>query len=360
MKIVAAILGVFTFCCINVWLLETITRKAPGAGVIITFAQFLVIALEGFLHHLSIYPSVVPIKHYFIIVIVFFSVNVANNAAFDFNISMPLHMIFKSGSLIANMVLSIWILKRSYNWNKYLSVAMITFGVFICTYMSASSMQKKVSTPGSQTGEQIPESKAIVNFLIGIGLLTFSLLASARLGIFQETLYAKFGKHPREALYFTHLLALPAFLIFYRDIMEHVAIFNASGLIYLPDFLSYLPSPLVPAMAIPELWFYLVLNALTQYGCIRSVYFLTSECTSLTVTLVVTLRKFLSLIFSVYYFKNEFNNAQWFGAALVFAGTLLFVDLHTYINHWTSFLLPPKGPKYKLLNNPYGKIANGQ
>lgn len=35
--------------------------------------------------------------------------------------------------------------------------------------------------------------------------------------------------------------------------------------------------------------------------CIRGVFILTTECASLTVTLVVTLRKFVSLIFSILY-----------------------------------------------------------
>jgi hypothetical protein len=33
-------------------------------------------------------------------------------------------------------------------------------------------------------------------------MLTFALIASAYLGITQERLYAKHGKHPREALFF--------------------------------------------------------------------------------------------------------------------------------------------------------------
>ena len=51
------------------------------------------------------------------------------------------------------------------------------------------------------------------------------------------------------------------------------------------------------------------------------------EYQSLTVTLVITLRKFVSLIVSIIYFKNPFTIYHWIGTALVFAGTLLFVDI---------------------------------
>ena len=68
-----------------------------------------------------------------------------------------------------------------------------------------------------------------------------------------------------------------------------------------------------------------------RYLCIRSVFILTSECTSLTVTLVLTLRKFLSLIISIVYFDNAFTLSHWLGTALIFTGTLLFADVFSSI-----------------------------
>jgi len=40
-------------------------------------------------------------------------------------------------------------------------------------------------------------------FFTGILLLTVALFVSARMGIYQEVLYGRYGKHPREALYYT-------------------------------------------------------------------------------------------------------------------------------------------------------------
>lgn len=67
-----------------------------------------------------------------------------------------------------------------------------------------------------------------------------------------------------------------------------------------------------------------------RYVCIRGVFILTTECASLTVTLVVTLRKFLSLIISVLYFQNPFTAWHWLGTGVVFLGTLLYTEV------WTS------------------------
>lgn len=117
-------------------------------------------------------------------------------------------------------------------------------------------------------------------------------------------------------VYFQHLLPLPGFLLIYNNIRDHIAIANASEPVTLP-FFEY---------SIPILWVYLALNSLTQYMCISSVFVLTTECTSLTVTLVVTLRKFISLLFSIVYFNNPFTAYHWVGTFLVFLGTMIFTE----------------------------------
>lgn len=78
----------------------------------------------------------------------------------------------------------------------------------------------------------------------------------------------------------------------------------------------------------PLLLVFLILNVVTQFVCISNVYILTTECASLTVTLVITLRKFFSLLFSIIYFQNPFTIAHWLGTIMVFVGTLMFSEVH--------------------------------
>lgn len=59
---------------------------------------------------------------------------------------------------------------------------------------------------------------------MGILLLTMALFVSAGMGIYQEQLYKRYGKHPFEALYYTHLLPLPAFMLFGGNILDHMKI----------------------------------------------------------------------------------------------------------------------------------------
>lgn len=81
------------------------------------------------------------------------------------------------------------------------------------------------------------------------------------------------------------------------------------------------------------------LSRFLRYVCIRGVFILTTECASLTVTLVVTLRKFLSLIISILYFHNPFTTWHWVGTAVVFLGTLLYTEV------WSSIRVAMKGEK---------------
>lgn len=84
---------------------------------------------------------------------------------------------------------------------------------------------------------------------------------------------------------------------------------------------------------------------LSRYMCISSVFILTTECTSLTVTLVVTLRKFLSLIFSIMYFRNPFTIYHWFGTTFVFGGTLVFTGVVDKIRQALSPAVEPMKKK---------------
>ncbi|XP_056429151.1 nucleotide sugar transporter SLC35B4 isoform X1 [Hyla sarda] len=313
---------VFSGCCSNVVFLELLARKYPGCGNIVTFAQFLFIAIEGFIFQANFGRKgpTIPLRYYVVMVTMFFTVSVVNNYALNFNISMPLHMIFRSGSLIANMILGIIILKKRYSASKYSSIVLVSMGIFICTLMSA----KQVATHATTSDED--GFASFLWWLLGIAALTFALLLSARMGIFQETLYKEYGKHSKEALFYNHALPLPGFLLLAPDIYNHSVMFSQSEPFQLP----------LLGIQMPIMWFYLIMNVITQYVCIRGVFVLTTECPSLTVTLVVTLRKFISLIISILYFKNPFTIWHWFGTFLVFMGTLLYTEV------WNTIQTAPR------------------
>lgn len=331
---VLGVAGVFIGCCSNVYFLEMLVKVDPGSGNLITFLQFIFISIYGFIFTSKCGTATrhIPFKDYVTLVVFFFLTSVANNYAFDFNIPMPLHMIFRAGSLMANMVMGIIILKKQYTPLKYLSVIMITAGIVICTIQSGTEVKGHGSEHRTAEEDEALRAMDIFWWAVGIAILTFALFLSARMGIFQETLYQKHGKYPWEALYYTHALPLPLFALLGTNLWQH---WNLTG-----ESL-----PMEEFFGIPSARVYLLGNVMTQWMCIGSVYVLTTECASLTVTLTVTLRKFVSLIFSILYFRNPFTVAHWVGTLLVFFGTMIFTEL---LQNFAAAVLPkPKKEKVK-------------
>lgn len=105
------------------------------------------------------------------------------------------------GSLIANMIMGIWILNKKYPFSKYLSVLMITLGIVICTIVSGT----EIKSLKQKNVEEVPTTpfEDFFWWSLGISLLTIALFVSARMGIYQEVLYSRYGKNAREALYYT-------------------------------------------------------------------------------------------------------------------------------------------------------------
>ncbi|KAI8148338.1 UAA transporter [Fennellomyces sp. T-0311] len=301
---------------------------------LVTFGQFLFVALEGLRNQLEwgtygprLKPTKVPFSRWMLLVALFFVVSVLNNAALAYRISMPLHIIFRSGGLFANMVMGALILGKRYPKGQIIGVGLVTIGVVWATLDNAT-MPTQQDQAG--TGE----------FLIGIAILVVGMVLSAGMGLIQEVTYKKYGKQWREGLFYTHFLALPFFLLFYKDLTESAAIYSASPAAPLPVVFQQVPvlghvlSTLLPEqirsvldrIIVPKLWAFLVLNVLTQYVCIAGVNRMTAAASSLTLNLVLNLRKFTSLLISIIYFENEFGIGAQMGTGLVILGTIVYTQ----------------------------------
>lgn len=332
MKSAVAIFVVFVACCINVVFLEMLIKEQPGIGNLVTFAQHLLITLQGLIfttRFFSVSPNV-PVKAWTILVILYFVVSILNNYALKYNVPMPLILIFRSGALIANMIVAVIFQRRTFSQTKYLSVLIVTVGIILCTVMSVKSKPKNLDDESESSSwtffglidnakmSREEHDEYIFWLLVGIGLLTFALFVGAAMGVYQEEIYKKHGKYPKEALFYIHALPLPAFLFMGSSIVT--------------QFRACLDSPVL--LSIPQLGFSLptmlaclVGNVLTQYWCSAAVFVLSSECSSLSVVMVLTLRKVMSLLFSVYYFGNDFTSQHWLGAGLVLLGTVMYSDV---------------------------------
>uniref|UniRef100_A0AAF5PS31 UAA transporter family protein n=2 Tax=Wuchereria bancrofti TaxID=6293 RepID=A0AAF5PS31_WUCBA len=307
--------GTLVGCIGCMYFVESIAKEQPSSMNLMTFSTFLFISLEGLIFTSKFFavPNKIPIRGYLPTVITFFFVNIINNQALNFHVPVPLHIIFRSGSLLASLIFTKILQGKQYSLRKYLAVLSITVGIIICTTATAH-LEKTDEKKAVDSVE-----KHYQEWLIGLTMLTIALLASAYLGICQETMYKTYGKHTEEAVFVIHSTSLPLFAFMGGDIYKSAVEFSRS---YPMDIFGF---------RVPHMWAYLAATCVLQWMCISFIYRLNATFESLTVTMVVTIRKFLSLLISIVWFRNPFTLAHWVGAALVFTGTLAFADIWT--NH---------------------------
>ena len=217
----------------------------------------------------------------------------------------------------------------SFSPSQVIGVLVVTLGIVLNSFATAKSMSNSSATVDSSYSDDFLE------FSLGITILVIALIISCLLGQYQQHIYSKYGKHWEEGLFYMHFLGLPAFLFFYKDIVANVALYNASKPISLSlAFERWFPrtdlgdlllkSYFLQNLEIPEQWLYIALNTVTQFICISGVSKLTSITTSVSVNLVLALRKFVSLVLSIIIFRNAFTWENWLGTILVFSGSILY------------------------------------
>ena len=68
----------------------------------------------------------------------FFAVNLLNNYAFGFNISVPVHIILRSGGSVTTLLVG-WLWGKKFNRVQVFSVAVLTVGVIIAAMSDAQA-----------------------------------------------------------------------------------------------------------------------------------------------------------------------------------------------------------------------------
>ena len=171
----------------------------------------------------------------------------------------------------------------------------------------------------------------------GIAILSLALLLSGFLGIIQDWVYTQYirpteaqaASNPhvlpswQENMFFLHSLALPLFYFSKDGIVSELSRMGASPSISLSSIpfgtQAYIPSCV---STVPSIFLHLFANTITQLICVIGVNRLTGRVSSLSVTLILTVRKAVSLLLSVAVYGGQTNAKMWIGAALVFLGTV--------------------------------------
>jgi len=281
-------------CCCNVILLENLILNSESSiGTLVTFSQFLFVSLVSYpsnmkgtsLKSLYLAPRVPPSK-WFLMVIMYFSTSLMNNLVWKFNISIPMHIVFRSGSTAITMLVGYMFGKR-YSTRQIVSSITISLGILL------------VSLPDDLSFDHDMD----YHYLIGIMILFAASVISAFMGIYNEFVFKQYGTSWEESLFYTHFLGLPFFLTVAPLLRkEWLILWN------LPAFLKQLVN--------------LGLNVATQFVCARGVNMLAEKTSALTVTIVLLVRKLISLMISFVWFGNEISFRSAVGIGIVGIGVV--------------------------------------
>ncbi|KAJ6786881.1 hypothetical protein PWT90_00022 [Aphanocladium album] len=299
---------VFGGCCSNVYALESIINFEPGSGTLVTFVQFTFVAATGYVSQFDykrppffLTPTNVPLTRWAINIVLFFAINVLNNHAFSYDISVPVHIILRSGGSITTMLAG-YIYGKRYTRMQIISVTLLSIGVVQAAWSDAAN--KTTSNESSKPA-----------FSTGLVILFVAQVLSAIMGLYTEATYRMYGPQWRENLFYSHLLSLPLFLPFAPSMIRTFrSLSDSQPMVLSRRFGIQIPGQLGNVAA----------NILTQYACIRGVNLLAAASSALTVTIVLNIRKLVSLLLSIWLFGNSLAMGTVIGALLVFGGGALY------------------------------------
>jgi solute carrier family 35 (UDP-xylose/UDP-N-acetylglucosamine transporter), member B4 len=297
----------------------------------LTFVQFIFVAATGYVSQFDrtrppffIRPNKVPIKRWLINIVLFFSINVMNNHAFSYDISVPVHIILRSGGGITTIIAG-YLWGKKYSRIQVTAVILLTIGVVTAAWSDA---QTKGATAEAHHGDEKP------SFATGLAILFVAQVLSAIMGLYVEETYKVYGPQWKENLFYSHLLSLPLFIPFLPSLTrQFMRLVDSPPLtISLARFTDVETVQAgvqkgLEQIQLPSQVVYLILNILTQYACIRGVNLLAASSSALTVTIVLSIRKLVSLLFSIWLFGNKLAPGTLLGAIVVFsAGALYAAD----------------------------------
>jgi UDP-xylose/UDP-N-acetylglucosamine transporter B4 len=124
-------------------------------GGLLTFVQFIFVAATGYISQFDrsrppffLKQNTVPLSRWVVNIVLFFSINLLNNHAFSYDISVPVHIILRSGGSITT-ILAGYIYGKRYSRVQVAAVMLLTIGVITAAWSDALS---KV-LPSSQKGQ---------------------------------------------------------------------------------------------------------------------------------------------------------------------------------------------------------------
>lgn len=289
----------FGGCCSNVYTFEKITKIDKNITTLITFSQylFIFILLFIFLKYIKYWskPDLKKIEFDKKFILPLIAQNFSaylNNLVFQYNVKMPTHIIFRSSGTAITLLFGYLFFNKKYSKCKISGSLLIGIGLVFFT------IDINNENGLNQKNTNLNEHES----LIGISLLMFSTALSSLTCLFKEKIYQEEQYDWKEVLYYTYFYGVLFYIPFIPQLVKEYTQMNAKEeLIHL--FLS---------------------NWVTQLICIVAVNVLIFKVSALSLTVVLLIRRFVSLISSVIIFNNKLGREGFIGALITFIGAAIY------------------------------------
>jgi UDP-xylose/UDP-N-acetylglucosamine transporter B4 len=295
-------------CCLNVYSFEKLLRINSQITTLLTFTQylFIFISMSIYLKYIGYwnkqndmkkkaikYSDTLNFQYIFPVISQTLTANLSNYV-FQYNLSMPTHIILRSSSATITIFLGWIIWGKKYSLDKIFASILIGIGTILFTF-DVKNLQDNSNT----SNNYIENEK-----LIGILLLLSATIINCLTSLYKERIYQ--NKNTKlnwlEVLYYNYFYGLLLYSPFINTIFkefENIKIDkNMSGLF--------------------------TFNWITQLCCIIGVNILVFKVSALSLSIILLIRRFLSLFFSIYFFQIPIGTKGYIGIFVLTLGTLIY------------------------------------
>jgi len=322
---------VFGGCMSAIIAMEYVLKDDPNAGNLLTLTEFAFVMFQsipgrmeakaggGYGFRPLLMPWVSHAQH----AALWVSMSVLANYVFGFNITVPIHTLFRSCNVIASVLLGWLAFQQRYSLPQVACILVITVGIFLGSMGDAKKFA--ASSQCLDCGDALPAKSSspaggegdFAIWCFGVGMLVVVQMLQALLGHTQAIFYKRFqdkgsrNELSEEFLFTSHVVSFLPFVLLWEDILV------AAG--------SALQSPPVhPLLPVPTRIAWLLVNNLCQTICIKGVFRLSAHYSPLTVNITLSVRKFLSVVVSILWFGNPWTGLHSVATAAIFGGVFAY------------------------------------
>jgi UDP-xylose/UDP-N-acetylglucosamine transporter B4 len=318
---------VFGGCMCALICMEYVLKGDPKAGNLLSLCEVVFALLPAIPERLAgfrVQPLAAPLTSHVQFAVLWGSMAFLANYAFAYKISMTIFTMVRSCNLIGNVLLGRLFFGCRYGWMQLFCVCSVSVGIFLASIGEA----RTVSSPSASCSDcsDVPpahskldaqgSSDSLGIWMIGISMLAVVQLLNALLGHLQSRFYKDYAhlasknQLSDEYMFTSQVVALIPLMFIWDDLGAAIS--------------AALQSPPMPIIPIPSRIVWLLLNCMADYVCLTGVFRTSSIVPPLTLTMILSVRKFLSTVVSVLWFKNAWTNLHSLAVPLIFGGALIY------------------------------------